>query len=360
MLLFRGALEYDTRILYLKKSYSFFLDNFEFMSQKITALRGRLAPSPTGALHLGNARTFMIAWLRIRAARGTLVLRMEDLDHPKNKAGAARAALEDLRWLGFDWDEGPDVGGPDAPYTQTERIAFYAKALEALRQQGLVYPCVCTRRDVETGQSAPHAEDGLFYAGTCRNRFDSYDAAARTLPPGRLPAWRLNCAKAGNSQMAFTDLFAGEYEQEVSSAVGDFVLAREAQGAGYMLAVVVDDAAMGITEVVRGDDLLPATPRQLMLYRALGLTPPAFLHVPLVVSEEGRRLAKRHGDTRISALREAGISPEQIIGLLAWWCGWAAWGEQVTLRDLIPRFDLATLPHVPAVLTPAVKAYLHC
>lgn len=160
--------------------------------------------------------------------------------------------------------------------------------------------------------------------------------------------------------MGFMDLFAGAYEQDVSRAVGDFVLAREVQGAGYMLAVVVDDAAMGITEVVRGDDLLPATPRQLVLYRALGLTPPAFLHVPLVVSEDGRRLAKRHGDTRISALRAAGIPPEQIIGLLAWWCGWAAWGEHLTLRDLIPRFDLTKLPHAPAVLTPAVKAYLHC
>ena len=328
------------------------------MESFFTPLRGRLAPSPTGALHLGNARTFLIAWLRVRAAGGTLVLRMEDLDHPKNKAGAACAALEDLRWLGFDWDEGPDVGGPQAPYTQTERIACYAKALEALRQQGLVYPCVCTRRDVETGQSAPHAEDGLYYAGTCRDRFENYGEAAQQLPLGRLPAWRLNCAKEGNSKIAFTDVFAGAYEQDVSHSVGDFVLAREAQGAGYMLAVVVDDAAMGITEVVRGDDLLPATPRQLMLYRALGLTPPAFLHVPLVVSEDGRRLAKRHGDTRIGALREAGLPPEQIIGLLAWWCGWAAWGEPVSLRDLIPRFDLAKLPHTPAVLTPAVKAYL--
>ncbi|MEI7946313.1 MAG: tRNA glutamyl-Q(34) synthetase GluQRS [bacterium] len=330
------------------------------MESHFSPLRGRLAPSPTGALHLGNARTFMIAWLRVRAAGGTLVLRMEDLDHPKNKAGAARAALDDLRWLGFDWDEGPDVGGPHAPYTQTERTACYAKALETLRQQGLVYPCVCTRRDVETGQSAPHAEDGLFYAGMCRDRFDSYDAAARELPPGRLPAWRLNCAKAGTSKIVFTDLFAGEYTQDVSASVGDFVLARDAQGAGYMLAVVVDDAAMGITEVVRGDDLLPATPRQLLLYRALGLTPPAFLHVPLVVSEDGRRLAKRHGDTRISALRDAGIPPEQIIGLLAWWCGWATWGEHLSLPDLIPRFDLAALPHAPVVLTPAVKAYLHC
>ncbi len=316
--------------------------------------RGRLAPSPTGALHLGNARTFMIAWLSVRSRGGTLLLRMEDLDHPKNKPGAAGAALADLRWLGLDWDEGPDIGGPYAPYTQTQRRIHYARALETLRARGLAYPCVCSRRDVESGQSAPHTEDGLFYAGLCRDRFADYEAARRVLPPGRLPAWRFRVPQG--EIVRFEDGFCGPCEQEVSAASGDFVLARDPDGAGYMLAVVVDDAAMGVTEVVRGDDLLPATPRQLLLYRALNLTPPAFIHVPLVVSEEGRRLAKRHGDTRISALRAAGIAPEQVIGLLAWWCGWAAWGERLTLRDLLPRFDLATLRREPAVLTPQVKA----
>ena len=325
-------------------------------TQQRGAMRGRLAPSPTGALHLGNARTFMVAWLRARASGGQLVLRMEDLDHPKNKRGAAAGALADLRWLGFDWDEGPDVGGRHAPYTQTQRIAHYASALAALQRQGLAYPCVCTRRDVETGQSAPHAEDGLYYPGTCHGRFANYEAATRSLPQGRLPAWRFRVPPC--EVVRFEDVFGGAVEQDVSEACGDFVLARDPQGAGYMLAVVVDDAAMGITEVVRGDDLLPATPRQLLLYRALGLTPPAFLHVPLVVSEDGRRLAKRHGDTRIAALREAGIPAEQIIGLLAWWSGWAAWGERLSLRDLLPRFDLSALPTRPAVLTSEVKAHL--
>ena len=317
-------------------------------------LRGRLAPSPTGALHLGNARTFMIAWLSVRSRGGTLLLRMEDLDHPKNKPGAAGAALTDLRWLGLDWDEGPDIGGPYAPYTQTQRRIHYVRALEMLRARGLAYPCVCSRRDVECGQSAPHTEDGLFYAGLCRDRFADYEAARRVLPPDRLPAWRFRVPQG--EIVRFEDGFCGLCEQEVSAVSGDFVLARDPDGAGYMLAVVVDDAAMGVTEVVRGDDLLPATPRQLLLYRALNLTPPAFVHVPLVVSEEGRRLAKRHGDTRISALRAAGITPEQVIGLLAWWCGWAVWGERLTLRDLLPRFDLATLRREPAVLTPQIKA----
>ena len=319
-------------------------------------VRGRLAPSPTGALHLGNARSFMIAWLSVRSRGGGLVLRMEDLDHPKNKPGAAAEALEDLRWLGFDWDEGPDIGGPFAPYTQTSRTALYAQALERLKAQGLVYPCVCTRRDVEAGQSAPHAEEGLYYPGTCRGRFSDYEEALRTLPEGRLPAWRFRVPDG--EPIRFADDFCGACSQDVSSHSGDFVLARDALGAGYMLAVVVDDAAMGITEVVRGDDLLSATPRQLLLYWALGLTPPTFAHVPLVVSQEGRRLAKRHGDTRIGSFREAGLPPEKIIGLLAWWCGWAAWGECLTLREVLPRFDMRTLPHAPVVLTQSVKAEL--
>ena len=315
-------------------------------------IRGRLAPSPTGALHLGNARSFMIAWLSVRSRGGSLILRMEDLDHPKNKPGAAEEALEDLRWLGFDWDEGPDVGGPHEPYTQTRRAEHYARALEVLRGQGLAYPCVCSRRDVEAGQSAPHTEDGLYYPGICRDRFADYGAARRALPPGRLPAWRF---RVPEGVVRFEDGVHGACEQDVAAFSGDFVLARDERGAGYMLAVVVDDAAMGITEVVRGDDLLPATPRQLLLYRALGLEPPAFVHVPLVVSEDGRRLAKRHGDTRIRALREAGVAPETVVGLLAWWSGWAAWGERVSLRDLLPRFDLGVLPREPAVLTPRVK-----
>ncbi len=283
-------------------------------------------------------------------------MRMEDLDHPKNKPGAAEAALEDLRWLGFDWDEGPGVGGSYAPYTQSARKELYAQALSRLRDLGLVYPCVCTRRDVETGQSAPHDGDVLFYPGTCRGRFDDYDAARRELPEGRLPAWRFRVDAI--DVVSFEDGFFGRQTQDVAAVSGDFVLARDAGGAGYMLAVVVDDAAMGITEVLRGDDLLSATPRQLLLYRALGLAPPAFTHVPLVVSEDGHRLAKRHGDTRISALRRAGMSAGKVIGLLAWWCGWAAQGEMLSLRELLPRFDLSTVPRTPVVLDNEVKEML--
>ena len=304
-------------------------------------VRGRLAPSPTGALHIGNARTFLIAWLHARSLGGQVVMRMEDLDHPKNKKGASEGALEDLRWLGFDWDEGPDVGGPCAPYTQSKRKDLYRAALETLQQKGLVYPCACSRKDVEAGQSAPHEGETLLYPGTCRGRFHDF-AGARAAMGGRTPAWRFRVEKGRT--IAFDDLFCGHYEQDVASYCGDFVLARDEFGAGYMLAVVVDDAAMGVTEVVRGDDLLSATPRQLLLYEALGLPPPSFLHVPLVRGPDGLRLAKRHGDTRIAAFREAGVKPGRLLGYLASTCGWAEPGESVTLPGLLERFDLAKLP----------------
>ncbi len=308
--------------------------------------RGRLAPSPTGALHLGNARTFMIAWLRARSQGGEVVLRMEDLDHPKNKPGAAAAAIEDLRWLGFDWDEGPDVGGPCGPYVQTARRALYADALGKLVRDGRAYPCICARKDLEAAQSAPHVGETLYYPGTCRGLYPSYQAA-REAAGGRLPAWRFRVADGENAD--FNDVFCGSVAQDVSSFCGDFLLARDEEGAGYMLAVVVDDAAMGITEVVRGDDLLETTPRQLLVYKALGLEPPRFLHVPLVLGSDGFRLAKRHGDTRVAAFREAGVPPERLIGMLAHWCGWAEEGESIALHDLIGRFDLSRLPRQPVV-----------
>lgn len=307
---------------------------------------GRLAPSPTGALHLGNARTFLIAWLNIRSKGGRLILRMEDLDHPKNKPGADKQALDDLRWLGFDWDEGPDIGGPNSPYVQTERIDSYRQAISKLADNNLAYPCICTRRDIDAGQSAPHEGEMLHYPGTCKGRFKSY-SEARQFASGRLPAWRFN---VGNSEpIQINDLFAGKYEQDVAKYCGDFVLARDENGAGYMLASVLDDAAMGVTEIVRGDDLLPATPAQILVAKALKLPIPNYIHVPLVVGTDGKRLAKRHGDTRISSYREAGIKPEEIIGALASSCGWAEEKEQLTLQELLPRYNLHTIPHKPLV-----------
>jgi glutamyl-tRNA synthetase len=317
-------------------------------------LRGRLAPSPTGALHLGNARSFLIAWLSIRARGGTVVLRMEDLDHPKVKPWASEQALNDLRWLGLDWDEGPDVGGPYSPYTQSQAIEHYAAACEKLQLRDLIYPCVCSRADVEAAQSAPHAgDDGPRYPGTCRDRFASFEEAASALSSGRLPAWRF---RTPNRVVGFHDGFHGEVSASVAQRDGDFVIARHAQGAGYMLGVVVDDARMEITEVIRGDDLLPATHRQLLLYEALALQPPAFVHVPLVVGMDGRRLAKRHGDTRITSLRESGMHPAEVVGMLAYWSGWATEGERLMPVDLLGRFDMDKLPNDPVVLPPSMRA----
>jgi len=306
---------------------------------------GRLAPSPTGALHLGNVRTFMIAWLRARTSGGKVILRIEDLDHPKDKPGAAAQAVEDLAWLGFDWDE---------TYVQSARKPLYRAALEVLRRATppLVYPCVCTRRDVENAQSAPHAGEQLYYPGTCRERFGSWSEACASAG-GRLPCWRFRTP--ADTHVRFDDVFAGTFEQDVSAVLGDFPVARDEGGAGYTLAVVVDDLAMGVTEVVRGDDLLAATPAQILLADALQRlspdqfpnTTPSYLHVPLVVGPDGRRLAKRHGDTRVATFRRAGHTPEEIVGMLATSCGWCKAGEKASLTELLGRFDLATIPHAP-------------
>ena len=294
---------------------------------------GRLAPSPTGALHLGNVRTFAVAWLRARSLGGRMVFRMEDLDHPRDKPGAAAETMEELRWLGFDWDE---------EHVQSRRRAVYRAALERLKDAGLVYPCACSRRDVEAAQSAAHAGEQLFYPGTCRGRFADWSAAAKVRPP----CWRFRVDSP--ARVAFVDVFAGAFEQDVARVLGDFPLARDEGGAGYTLAAVVDDAAMGVTEVVRGDDLIPATPAQILLQRALSLPTPAYCHVPLAIGPDGRRLAKRHGDSRIAAFRAAGWSAERIIGLIAASCGLGD-GAPCALRDLLPRFSLDALPHAPWV-----------
>lgn len=320
---------------------------------------GRLAPSPTGALHLGNARTFMIAWLRARSLGGKVILRMEDLDHPRDRPGAAARALEDLEWLGFDWDE---------EYAQSERTGIYRRALDAVRD--LVYPCVCTRRDVDAAQSAPHDGEQLFYPGICRGRFASWKEAEEFktqrlsreggLPPGAVspPCWRFR-VPAG-ATVAFDDAFAGRFSADVSKTLGDFPLARDESGAGYMFACTVDDLDMGVTEVVRGDDLLACSPAQILLARALlgrgaagcggAARVPGYCHVPLVVGGDGRRLAKRHGDTRIAAFRERGESPGRILGALAASCGWADRRESLSLGEILPRFNLGTIPRGPFMI----------
>lgn len=298
---------------------------------------GRLAPSPTGAQHVGNARTYLIAWLSARSRGGRVVLRVEDIDVWRNKPGAAEQLAEDLGWLGLDWD-GEVV-------QQSHRLAEHVAALEKLKQLELVYPCTCSRTDIQTAASAPHLEhEGPTYPGTCAHR-RAADADALTVPF----AWRFRVTDSP----AFVDRFAGPQHIDLNTAQGDFVIWRAVDVPAYQLAVVVDDAAAGVTEVIRGDDLLTSTPRQLLVYRALGLTAPEFAHVPLVVGEDGRRLAKRHGDTRLSALRAAGVPAEALVGLLAWSCGWIKKPEPISAKELVPLFRLEAIPREPFVLTEA-------
>jgi glutamyl-tRNA synthetase len=306
---------------------------------RATELVGRLAPSPTGAQHVGNARTNQIAWLSARSRGGRVVLRIEDIDSPRVKAGAAEEACADLRWLGLDWDEGPIV--------QTQRLPLYEAALNRLQAEERVYPCTCSRSDIERAASAPHLDhENPAYPGTCTGR----RVADAIHLEGNSWAWRY---RLGERSPAFEDGFRGPTWVDLNQVGGDFVVWKASGTPAYQLAVVVDDAALGVTEVVRGDDLVASTPRQLLLYEALGLRPPTFVHVPLVVGPDGRRLAKRHGDTRLSALRAAGVKAEQLLGLLAWSCGWIDRIEAITARDLIPLFQLAAIPPEPFVLGPS-------
>jgi glutamyl-tRNA synthetase len=299
-------------------------------------LAGRLAPSPTGAQHVGNARTYLLAWLSLRSRGGRVVLRMEDIDSPRTKQGADRQAVDDLRWLGLDWDEGPDVGGPNGPYVQTQRLPLYREALARLMAAERIYPCTCSRSDVAAAASAPHAgQEGPLYPGTCAGRCV---ADAERLPAF---AWRL---RTTDHERTVDDLVGGQRTMNVARALGDFVVAKGDGTPAYQLAVVVDDHAMGITEVLRGDDLLPSAFRQLELYDLFQWQPPRFAHVPLVVGPDGRRLAKRHGDTRLSTLRAAGVSAERLVGLLAWSCGQIDKPEAVRPDELVALFDLTRLP----------------
>jgi glutamyl-tRNA synthetase len=306
-------------------------------------LVGRLAPSPTGAQHVGNARTYLLAWLSIRSRGGQLVLRMEDIDSPRVKRGAADQALDDLRWLGLDWDAGPDIGGFNGPYVQTQRLDLYSAALERLKAAERVYPCNCSRADIQEAASAPHvAQEGPIYPGTCRKRRVADASAVGNY------AWRL---RTSVEPRVFDDLVVGQQTCRISNELGDFVVAKVDGSPAYQLAVVVDDHAMGITEVLRGDDLLPSAFRQLELYALFGWSPPRFAHVPLVIGPDGRRLAKRHGDTRLATLRQGGVRPQRLLGLIAHSCGLIDRTDQISLSELLAHFDLAKILREPWTFT---------
>ncbi len=301
---------------------------------------GRLAPSPTGGLHPGHARTFLVAWLSARSRGGRVIYRVEDLDASRAREESIDGAMADLRWLGIDWDEGPDVGGPHRPYVQSERMAAYRASLDRLVASELIYPCTCTRADIARAASAPHAgEEGPTYPGTCAGR-SARDADRLDRPF----AWRF---RVPPGPVAWEDRFLGRVEGDAGRAGGDFVVDRPGAGPSYQLAVVIDDAAMGVTEVIRGDDLVPSTPRQILLYRALGWKPPEFGHLPLAVGPDGRRLAKRDGAIKLASLRESGGDPRRLVGWLARSCGWSDRIEPSAPADWLGRFDPSAIPRSP-------------
>jgi glutamyl-tRNA synthetase len=297
--------------------------------------RGRIAPSPTGLLHIGHAVTFWRAYERACAAGGKLVLRIEDLDRDRCRREFADGIIEDLHWFGLDSDEGPDIGGPFAPYIQSQRRSRYLEAWEKLRLGGLIYPCKCSRKDVADASLAPHDEnEEPIYPGTCRPRpqrslastADVVAAAVSAAGPGDLPPvtaaatataqrplaahWRFRVPDG--ERIEFVDERIGRQSAVAGRDFGDFIVWRRDDVPAYQLAVVVDDAAMRISEVVRGEDLLVSTFRQLLLYRALDLMPPRFFHTSLVVDESGKRLAKRHGSLSLRALKENGLAPGEL------------------------------------------------
>ena len=303
----------------------------------MTGLVGRFAPSPSGRLHQGNLACSLLAWLSAKSQGGSIVLRIEDLDAARCPRIYADQLEEDLRWLGLVWDEGGSDGGPHGPYYQSECAGIYTESYRKLEGMGLVYPCFCSRAQLHAA-SAPHTSDGnVVYPGTCRNLTPAQIAEkSRT----KAPAWRI---KVPDEEITFTDLCMGEHRENLLTGCGDFYLRRADGVFAYQLAVVVDDARMGVTQVVRGSDLLSSTARQIYLYRLLGLTPPSFAHCPLLLDAQGRRLSKRDGDQSLEHLRGRYTAPE-IIGKLAYLYGLQDRPEPRTPESLLPDFDWAKVP----------------
>ncbi|CAM3871017.1 tRNA glutamyl-Q(34) synthetase GluQRS [Cohnella lubricantis] len=315
------------------------------MNRSSASIRGRFAPTPSGQLHLGNAATALLAWLQVRSAGGAMILRIEDLDAPRCKPGMAQRIMDEMRWLGLDWDEGPDVGGDFEPYEQSARLDRYEAALERLRRDGLLYPCYCSRAELQAIASAPHglAAEGAVYDGRCRRLTpeERADRQARKTPSLRFAM--------PNRSIAFTDGAAGP-QMFAAGAGGDFVVKRADGIIGYQLAVVVDDIEMQVTDVFRGWDLLDSTPRQLALYEALGAPPPRFAHGPLLLGPDGSRLSKRHGDVSVSSLREQGVAPERLVGWLAWLTGLRDEPSPATPEALIPEWNPERIAHEAVTL----------
>jgi glutamyl-tRNA synthetase len=311
----------------------------------MTTCVSRLAPSPTGALHLGNARTFLVNWAIARKGGWRLLMRIEDLDGPRVKAETVSTMLQMLQWLGLDFD--------DAPTSQSHDLKPYYTAMRVLAQQGLVYSCSLTRRQIEQAASAPHDDEHeLRYPPHLRPDRDevqryTFDAVDTN--------YRLTVT---DQTLTVDDAIAGISTHRPADEVGDFVVWTKRGTPSYQLAVVVDDIRQGVTDVVRGDDLLASAARQMLLYGALGSQPPRWWHLPLVLGPDGRRLAKRHGDTRLESYRAAGVAPERIVGLLSYWCGMTTRREPTTADAFRCTFQIERLAPGIVTFTPDDHAWL--
>lgn len=309
---------------------------------------GRLAPSPTGFLHLGNAWAFLLAWLSVRSQNGILILRNEDLDPQRSRAEYLTALIEDLHWLGLDWDFGPASKNNKNNeieaefFFQSQRLGLYELIVQYLLSQGLAYECFCSRKEVRLA-SAPHLDDALVgplddrgapYSGKCRNL--SFTEKEQLKASGRKPSLRLNTQ---DQSISFRDLVYGEQNFSLAECGGDFILKRQDSVFAYQLATAIDDALMGVTEVVRGRDILPSSPRQILILRLLGFTEPNYCHFPLILDRERARLAKRHHSLSLRSLRASGIKASQIIGLLGFWAGCLEHIEEASAKELIPLFS---------------------
>lgn len=307
-------------------------------------MAGRFAPSPTGAQHLGNARTYLLAYWSAKQRQERLVFRVEDVDSPRVKPWAVQQSMDDLAWLGLTWDEGPERGGSCGPYLQTQRMSIYQQVLEDMISRNRVYPCCCTRKDIQNAGSAPHFDhEPAIYPGTCAGW-----KHGMPLPDEGTYCWRF---RSSQRVFEFDDRVLGLQETRPSETLGDFPVTQKNGEPSYQLAVTVDDSMMGITEVVRGNDLVASTFRQLQIFEFLNASPPSYAHVPLVLGADGRRLAKRHGDTRLSTFRSSGVTPQQIVTWAARSTGLIGPDERVVhVDDVIGRFSWEQLEREDVIL----------
>jgi glutamyl-tRNA synthetase len=321
-------------------------------------IRGRYAPSPTGFLHLGNARTALAAWLHTRSQGGEFILRIEDLDSQRSKREYIGANIAELRWLGLDWDEGPDVGSQGvsdqyAPYLQSQRLELYQKALETLQTKGHLFECYLSRKDLQEVASAPHEKMSVYGQ---RERILNEQIKQQKQKEGKTPSLRF---RVPNKTIRLEDSVHGLQFFSALHDVGDFVVKRADGEWAYQLAVVVDDIAMAITEVVRGEDLLQSTAAQLLLYEALEAAPPIFAHIPLLADETGLRMSKRKGSLTLTSLKENGVKPERLVGLLAFSLGLLEQPQEVMPRDLLSLYSLGVYDAAVLQLKPEQLEWLY-